>query len=573
MKEINTKNIGSFVRDRRYRLFFWLTVGMLIVFCLTPRGYAMAASSNESTSTSPTTFPYKKVFVISSYYSPLPGQSRYATGSFEGDVRLNGEGVHSADGSKVYPGMAAAPKTYPFGTKLEIPGVGIVAVHDRGGAIINNRLDLWMGEGEEGLRRALAWGLRSMEVTVYGIDESIKEHVSFNGLPLASLLTSTPQLMREAVESIVFGDNGDHVRALQNVLKRLGHFEGEITGFFGEETTTALKQFQKAVGIIKDDDENGAGVFGPRTRAAFEEMIVDKKREAIELVPMRTFKIGESADDVKNLIHLLQIFGYLQNTKATTFTIEVRDALTRLQIDLGLVVSSRDKAAGYIGPKTQDALKQFVTQSWDLALLNLSIKKSQSDSEPFTKSMSLKENSEEVAKVQEYLRDLNFFAVEPTGYFGDTTKNAVKKFQLAFNIVDEHSPDIGTVGPKTLARLNELALARREQKRLIGFTTEQEKIVAARLKDEHTLLASLDDAADSFILSLDVSYGQRGDDVERLQTILKRLGFFPGRVVTDYFGDITKQSLIAFQQSHGLEKSGALDANTRRVIQKLIKGA
>jgi len=34
-------------------------------------------------------------------------------------------------------GYGWAPKNYPFGTKIKIPGVGVVAVHDRGGAIVN----------------------------------------------------------------------------------------------------------------------------------------------------------------------------------------------------------------------------------------------------------------------------------------------------------------------------------------------------------------------------------------------------------------------------------------------------
>ncbi len=101
-------------------------------------------------------YPYVKTFKISAYYSPLPCQEKYTTGSYEGDIRLNGSGVNSADGTPVYPGMIAAPKTYSFGIKMDIPGVGIVAVHDRGGAIVpaNNgrgaydRLDIWMGYGD-----------------------------------------------------------------------------------------------------------------------------------------------------------------------------------------------------------------------------------------------------------------------------------------------------------------------------------------------------------------------------------------------------------------------------------------
>lgn len=82
--------------------------------------------------------PRQQTFVISAYYSPMPNQAKYVTGSYAGDIRLNGDGVKAADGSHVYPGMIAAPKSYAFGTKMKIPGVGIVAVHDRGGAIVHS---------------------------------------------------------------------------------------------------------------------------------------------------------------------------------------------------------------------------------------------------------------------------------------------------------------------------------------------------------------------------------------------------------------------------------------------------
>ena len=130
-------------------------------------------------------YPYDQTFAITAYYSPLPCQDRYVTGSYEGDIRLNGSGVNSADGTPVYPGMIAAPKNYAFGTKMYIPGIGIVAVHDRGGAIVtagnrgqyHDRLDIWMGYGDPGLQRALEWGKRTVDVTVYGITDSVVEDV------------------------------------------------------------------------------------------------------------------------------------------------------------------------------------------------------------------------------------------------------------------------------------------------------------------------------------------------------------------------------------------------------------
>src|SRR3989338_9310092 len=130
-------------------------------------------------------FPYVKTFKISAYYSPCPGQTRYATGTYEGDIKLNGNGTNGADGTPVYPGMIAAPKTYEFGTKMDIPGIGIVAVHDRGGAIratngvegVYDRLDVWMGYGDKGLERALNWGKRTVNVVVYGENSSLSEQI------------------------------------------------------------------------------------------------------------------------------------------------------------------------------------------------------------------------------------------------------------------------------------------------------------------------------------------------------------------------------------------------------------
>lgn len=62
----------------------------------------------------------EKYLIATAYYSPLPGQSYYLRGSYEADVRLNGNGTHGASGREVFPGMLAAPKTYEFGTKIYI---------------------------------------------------------------------------------------------------------------------------------------------------------------------------------------------------------------------------------------------------------------------------------------------------------------------------------------------------------------------------------------------------------------------------------------------------------------------
>ena len=100
------------------------------------------------------------------YYAPLPNQSRYATGSYEGDIRLNGTGI-TKSGKVVERGHIAADWTIlPQGTVVHIPGYGRGIVEDIGSAIKGNRIDLFMGYGEEALEEALQWGRREKRVIV-----------------------------------------------------------------------------------------------------------------------------------------------------------------------------------------------------------------------------------------------------------------------------------------------------------------------------------------------------------------------------------------------------------------------
>lgn len=99
----------------------------------------------------------------SSYYTPLPGQSRYHAGSYEADMFMNTQGDpyvtangHRLSEADVYK-KAACPPNMTFGTKLRIQMPAghprehqsiMVECVDRGGAIKGRRLDLWAGIGE-----------------------------------------------------------------------------------------------------------------------------------------------------------------------------------------------------------------------------------------------------------------------------------------------------------------------------------------------------------------------------------------------------------------------------------------
>lgn len=65
------------------------------------------------------------------------------------------------------------------------------------------------------------------------------------------------------------GDTGDDVLQLQGFLQNTGDFtHGSTTGYFGEITEKALKQWQAREGIVASGEaaSTGFGAFGPKTR-------------------------------------------------------------------------------------------------------------------------------------------------------------------------------------------------------------------------------------------------------------------------------------------------------------------
>lgn len=356
-------------------------------------------------------YPYTHTFTISAYYSPLPCQQRYHMGSYEAEIRMNGSGVRGADGTSVFPGMVAAPKTYAFGTKMHIPGVGIVSVHDRGGAIVASngangvydRLDVWMGYGDKGLERALSWGKRTVNVVVYGQNDSLSEQIELDNYspeeakadqcssgysapePQATDVDTqvdgtAPEVAADSkstaalslhTRDLAFGDNGSHVSELQEELVRLNYYRGPITGYYGEVTEHAVFKFQQSLGIVTQKADNGAGIFGPKTREIVVQIVADRNSSR-QLIAQTTesfnssyvadlegkvflageLQFGMSGPEVEKLQFFLKKTGYLNADTTQYFGYQTKDAVLRFQFDKKIIASEADRGAGRVGPST-----------------------------------------------------------------------------------------------------------------------------------------------------------------------------------------------------------------------------
>lgn len=494
----------------------------------------------------PTSGPRVQYFDITAYYSPQPDQARYVTGSYESDIALNGSGVHGADGTPVYPGMVAAPKTYAFGTKMYIKGIGTVAVHDRGGAIVKagsgmqyDRLDIWMGYGDTGLARALGWGRRVIEVTIYGVDPSIKEEVSFAGVVSAEVPVRKNVKPPMFPQDVWYLSHGAEVVKLQKTLESLGYFTGTVDGFYGEETKASVYAFQKDNNLFTDTNELGAGHTGPATRLNLEKAFTERKKSRL---PVSQMGRGNQGDDVTKLQEILKNLGYAVKITGV-FDDQTESALYQFQLDQHIVKSKKESGAGYFGPKTIAALeKQYLTSIVHNTAITVIDVPSY-----LVQDLSLNESGDAVRQLQSELQKLNFLKIEPTGLYGPVTAHAVFKFQQSQGLVAS-AQDVGAqvFGPDTRARLNEIIAARFHTKQLIAARNPKLSDISVT----GTVIA----LSSSTVATLPIEEGlEKGGDRTQtlaLQTFLSKEGYLSKNDVTGTFGDRTEKALITFQKSH-----------------------
>ena len=404
--------------------------------------------------------PYTQEFMITAYYSPLPSQCCYVKGTYAADMILNGQGIAGADGTAVYPGMAAAPKTYDFGTRIILPGIGNVTVHDRGGAINElstgiHRLDLWVGHGEEGLARALAFGVQHVKGTVYppGSDQP-GESLTFENFssPLALLhpfLAEEPDLLSLHPK---LGETSVSVQLLQEHLRDLGYFRDAISGLFGPVTQTSLQAFQKDFLIEESSEE-----LLEKTAAY---LIAAKRRKDATPLAMIVER-GSPPEVIFKAKRTLRFLGYYKGRTNGMYDDQLFNAILAFQKDHQLVGSATDSGAGRIGPLTKKKLvtswqRKHVARSAERLLALKKIESLLSERGDIPDSFLAEgDKGSDVRKLQVLLRDRGFFPADRvSGLFGTVTRDALITYQLDAKIIEKISDKgAGFFGPATLAAM------------------------------------------------------------------------------------------------------------------------
>ena len=451
-------------------------------------------------------------FVVTAYYSPKAWQNFYYKDSFQAEKRLNGEWLVWASGKKVFNGMMDAPTSYGFGGKIYFPGLWIGEIADRGGAIVDagnrwwesDRIDIWLGEGEAGLVRALTfwvqrrkWYYCSAEILKKWNIKTPKAGIDYGKIPMYKNFFDMSLWIQE-----LRPERKDvWVYTLQKYLVKLGYLDkNDMTGYFGERTKIALCKFQTKKQISYPKHIH-CGIYGKKTRFALKNEVKakgllpsdyrsatsfdmlhlqSKSRDIAEQIKVdieleretfdKPFFKNTYDDGVIELQWFLMRLDHFEWEVDGVFDSDVINAVHKFQLAEGILqwIPSEASVAGYVGPSTRKALNiklEEEEKQKKLAILEEALKKPEVKKKiflfyrPYEKSEVA---NEEIRILQRFLTELDLYEWEVNGKYDKLTIDSVFDFQVKYGILtdDAHYTVRGFFGPGTREKVNEMRVWR-----------------------------------------------------------------------------------------------------------------
>lgn len=253
------------------------------------------------------------------------------------------------------------------------------------------------------------------------------------------------------------GDSGEDVKKLQQALNVLGYYNGIIDSNYGEGTQKAVSAFQRKRGMGDD------GIAGPSTiRILFGEKaanantyvsnnpttVVTSDEDMGDIYSIAdigvpaTSKPGDKGEDVKKLQQALKLLSFYEGATDGSFGEGTKNALIKFQKKRGM------NADGVAGPSTIRIIfgePAANASTYTASNNNSSTSSSSSSSSGNDKNMAginaiadigtvpktskPGDYSTDVKKLQQALKLLGYFNGKVDSRYGETTKQAVIKFQ------------------------------------------------------------------------------------------------------------------------------------------------
>lgn len=362
----------------------------------------------------------EKMFTVTAYYSPESGQVFYYKSNFQAEVVLNGEWHIGASGKKVFNGMLAWPSSYPFGSVIYFPWLGIGEIADRGGAIVlswergqnYDRIDIRMWKGEEWLIRALTFGKKNM--TGYFCDDAIiktspKDSLLRNNVPVLKYFFDVAVRIQQLEE----WRNDIRTRTLQKYLVKLWYLNKKHrNGIYEKYTKKALCAYQVHKKIISARSPD-CGKFGKMTRYTMKLDIQNKG-----FLPDNLYEAGK----------------------------------------FGAIIELAKYYNGKPSNSVESGVQNTEKNVWTINSELWTKKSSQSKIFLFYRAYTKWQQSSEIKILQNFLQTQWLYSGAIDGVYSKVTMNAIYEFQKKYSLISDTDPSIlrGFLGPKTRAKINEL---------------------------------------------------------------------------------------------------------------------
>ena len=162
----------------------------------------------------------------------------------------------------------------------------------------------------------------------------------------ATIDSPKPRIINPMLE----GTTGEEVSRLQNNLKNLGYYNGDITGTFDVATGTAVQAFQR------DNNMLPTGIVNQKTWELIEEKLSSRSdvddfiRQQKRVLERPTIRLGDSGEDVGDLQNYLKQLSYYNGPIDNNFDSETNKAVRAFQNNNKLTVD------GIVGRNTWSAL-------------------------------------------------------------------------------------------------------------------------------------------------------------------------------------------------------------------------
>lgn len=175
-----------------------------------------------------------------------------------------------------------------------------------------------------------------------------------------------------------------------------------------------------------------------------------------------------------------------------------------------------------------------------------------SDTDNDSRYLKVGSFGDKVTELQLRLTELGFYNGDITGYYGDMTEAAYKRFQKAAGLYQD-----GIAGEDELSLLYSSDAPTGSIASVGTDKTEEETTDTA--PEEVTTEETNEDTSSTY------SNGDFHDEVMNIQNELANLGYFNDDA-TGYYGDLTESAVVDFQKANGLTATGVVDEITYKTL-------